>query len=124
MNPRIAIVILNWNGRKFLERFLPSVIKFSKDHAEVIIADNASADDSLSFLKTEFPDIKIIQNKENCGFARGYNEALAQVDADYFVLLNSDIEVTSNWIQPVVKLMESDKKIAACQPKLISYSQS
>jgi GT2 family glycosyltransferase len=122
MNCRIAIVILNWNGRKFLEKFLPLVIEFSKDIAEVVIADNASADDSVSYLKSAFPGIRIIQNKENGGFAKGYNDALSQVEADYFVLLNSDIEVTPNWIEPVIKLMESDLKIAACQPKLIAYS--
>jgi len=121
MSPRIAIVILNWNGKKFLEKFLPSVIKYSHDSAEVIIADNASSDDSIDYLKSAFPDIRIIQNNENGGFAKGYNDALAQVDADYFVLLNSDIEVTPNWIEPVINLMESDLKIAACQPKLISY---
>ncbi len=121
MSPRIAIVILNWNGRKFLEKFLPLVIEHSKNIAEVIIADNASSDNSVAYLKSEFPGIRIIQNNENGGFSKGYNDALAQVDADYFVLLNSDIEVTPNWIEPVIKLMESDSKIAACQPKLISY---
>ena len=108
MSPRIAIVILNWNGRKFLEKFLPFVIEHSKNFAEVIIADNASADDSITWLKSAFPEIRIIQNNENGGFAKGYNDALAQVDADYFVLLNSDIEVTPNWIEPVIQLMESD----------------
>ncbi len=123
VNRRIAIVILNWNGKKFLEKFLPSVIEFSKDVADVIIADNASTDDSISFLKTVFPETRIIQNAENGGFAKGYNDALAQVEADYFVLLNSDIEVTHGWIEPVIQLMETDDKIAACQPKLISYSE-
>jgi GT2 family glycosyltransferase len=121
MDRRIAIVILNWNGKKFLEKFLPFVIEYSKNIAEVIIADNASSDNSIAYLKSEFPEIRIILNNENGGFAKGYNDALAQVDADYFVLLNSDIEVTPNWIEPVIKLMESDSKIAACQPKLISY---
>jgi GT2 family glycosyltransferase len=121
MSQRIAVVILNWNGKKFLERFLPSVIKYSHEFGEIIIADNASTDNSVSYLKSEFPEIRIIQNIENGGFAKGYNDALAQVDADYFVLLNSDIEVTPNWIEPVIKLMESDSKIAACQPKLLSY---
>ena len=118
---KVAVVILNWNGRKFLEQFLPGVINNSKGQAEVIIADNASTDDSVSFLKNNFPRIRIIQNRINGGFARGYNDALAQVDAKYFVLLNSDIEVTPNWIQPVINLMESDKQIAACQPKLMSF---
>lgn len=123
MSRRIAIVILNWNGKKFLEKFLPNVIEYSKNIAEVIIADNASGDDSVAWLKSAFPEIRIIQNNENGGFAKGYNDALAQVDADYFVLLNSDIEVTPNWIEPVIQLMETDPKIAACQPKLISYHE-
>ncbi len=118
---RVAVVILNWNGREFLRNFLPSVIANSKDIADVIVADNASTDSSIEFLQDNFPDVRIITNRTNGGFARGYNEALAEVDADYFVLLNSDIEVTPNWIQPVIALMESDKSIAACQPKLLSY---
>ncbi len=118
---KIAVVILNWNGKKFLERFLPNVIQHSADRAEVIVADNASTDDSVDFLKQNFPHIRLIQNAENGGFSKGYNEALNNVDADYFVLLNSDIEVTPNWIQPVIDLMESDTDIAVCQPKIRSY---
>jgi GT2 family glycosyltransferase len=117
----IAVVILNWNGREFLRKFLPSVLEHSSDVAEVIVADNASTDSSIEFLQDNFPDVRIITNRTNGGFARGYNEALAEVKADYYVLLNSDIEVTPNWIQPVINLMESDKSIAACQPKLRSY---
>jgi GT2 family glycosyltransferase len=118
---KVAIVILNWNGRKFLEKFLPNVIEYSSDVAEIIVADNASTDDSVYFLKQNFPEIRLIQNSENGGFSKGYNDALSQIDADYFVLLNSDIEVTENWIQPVIDLMESDKNIAVCQPKIRSY---
>jgi GT2 family glycosyltransferase len=121
MSSRTAVVILNWNGRKFLEQFLPSVITHSRNSAEIIVADNASSDDSVAFLRENYPEIRIIQNNANGGFARGYNEALAEVDADYYVLLNSDIEVTSGWIDPVIDLMEKDPAIAACQPKLISY---
>ena len=117
----IAIVILNWNGREFLEKFLPSVIANSLDIAEVIIADNASTDSSIEYLQDNFPGVRIISNLTNGGFARGYNEALASVEADYYILLNSDIEVTPNWIEPVISLMESDSNIAACQPKLRSY---
>jgi len=117
----IAVVILNWNGREFLRKFLPSVIEYSKGIAEVIIADNASTDSSIEFLQDNFPEVRVISNRTNGGFARGYNEALAEVEADYFILLNSDIEVTPGWIEPVIKLMESDKNIAACQPKLRSY---
>jgi len=117
----IAVVILNWNGREFLRKFLPSVLANSRDVAEVIIADNASTDSSIEFLQENFPEVRIISNRTNGGFARGYNEALAEVEADYFVLLNSDIEVTPNWIEPVIAMMENDNAIAACQPKLRSY---
>lgn len=120
---KTAVVILNWNGRKFLEKFLPSVITFSKDDAEIIIADNASSDDSLEFMQKAYPEIRIIKNAENGGFSKGYNDALSQIDADYYVLLNSDIEVTPHWIKPIITLMESDKSIAVCQPKLLSYAE-
>ena len=121
LNKKVAIVILNWNGRKMLEQFLPSVVENSSSDAEVIIADNASTDDSISFLKQNYPQLRIIVNDKNYGFAEGYNRALEQVDADYFVLLNSDVEVTPNWIAPVVEYMEADEKCAICQPKLLSY---
>jgi GT2 family glycosyltransferase len=120
---KIAVVILNWNGRKFLEEFLPQVIKFSKNQAEVIIADNASSDGSIEFLNQSFPGIRVIQFNKNYGFAGGYNRALQQVEADYYVLLNSDIQVTENWIPPVIELMEKDPLIAACQPKILSYHE-
>ncbi len=118
---KTAVVILNWNGKKFLETFLPSLLAHTQHDAELIIADNASTDDSLEFLRSNYPQIKIIQNKENGGFSKGYNDALAQVEAQYFVLLNSDIEVTPNWINPVIHLMDSDPSVAACQPKILSY---
>ena len=118
---KVAIVILNWNGKLFLEKFLPFLIKYNSSDAEIIIADNASKDDSISFLQTNYPDIRIIKNNENGGFSKGYNDALSQVDAEYYVLLNSDIEVTPNWINPVINLMDSDKSIAACQSKIMSY---
>ncbi len=120
---KTAIVILNWNGKKFLEQFLPNVIKYISDDAEVIIADNASTDDSVEFLKNNFPQIRIIINDNNGGFSKGYNDALSQIEAEYYVLLNSDIEVTENWIKPVIDLMDSDKNIAVCQPKLRSFYQ-
>jgi len=119
---KVAVVILNWNGRKFLEQFLPGVIMHSADDADVIIADNGSTDSSIAFLETNFPEIRIIRNNKNEGFAKGYNEALKQVTAEYYVLLNSDIEVTPGWIQPVISLMENDPMIAACQPKLRSFT--
>ena len=119
---KVAVVILNWNGRCFLEKFLPSVIRFSHLHAEIIIADNASTDDSVQYLQEHHPEIRIIQLDKNFGFSKGYNQALKQVHSDYFILLNSDIEVTENWIPPIIELMETDKKIAVCQPKLLSYN--
>jgi GT2 family glycosyltransferase len=123
MDPSVSIVILNWNGRKFLEKFLPSVVEHARGHAEVVVADNASSDDSMEFVRTEYPQIRTIYNRKNYGFAGGYNEALKQVEADYYILLNSDIEVTPGWIEPLVDMMESDKSIAACQPKLLSYHE-
>lgn len=122
-NKKVAVVILNWNGQKFLEKFLPSVIKYSQNDASIIVADNKSTDNSIDFLKENFPQIRIIENKENGGFAKGYNDALAQVEAEYYILLNSDIEVTENWIKPVIDLMDSDPNIAVCQPKIRSYSE-
>jgi len=118
---KVAVVILNWNGRHFLEQFLPSVIRYSSPHVEIVIADNASTDDSVAFVTREFPQITLIRNSSNSGFAGGYNEALKKVQADYYVLLNSDVEVTEGWIEPVITLMERDKSIAACQPKILSY---
>ncbi len=121
--PRVAVVILNWNGRAFLEKFLPLVIQHSQQDAELIIADNASSDDSVEFLQKNYPDIRIIRNESNGGFSKGYNDALHHVQADYYVLLNSDIEVSQGWIKPVIDLMESDENIGACQPKLRAYHE-
>jgi GT2 family glycosyltransferase len=119
----IAVVILNWNGRKYLDQFLPALIQYSGSEAEIIVADNASSDDSVSFLEKNFPSVRIIRNTANEGFARGYNLALQQVKADYYILLNSDIEVTPNWIRPVIDMMEKDSSIAACQPKIRSFHE-
>jgi GT2 family glycosyltransferase len=120
--PSVAIVILNWNGRKFLEQFLPSVMASVYDNKRVIVADNASTDDSVAFVQQYYPAIEIIPHQHNEGFAQGYNSALQQVQADYYVLLNSDVEVTPNWIVPIIDLMETDTAIAACQPKLLSWA--
>lgn len=120
MNPSVAVVILNWNGRKHLETFLPSVVQHSTN-ATVYVADNASTDDSIEFVKSQYPSIQIILNKENGGFAKGYNDALAHLHEDYFILLNSDVEVTENWIEPVIELMEQSEKTVIAQPKLRSY---
>ncbi|MBL7137507.1 MAG: glycosyltransferase family 2 protein [Bacteroidales bacterium] len=119
----VAVVILNWNGKTYLEQFLPVLIEYSGADVEIIVADNASTDDSVSFIQQHYPQIRIIRNPKNEGFALGYNLALQQVKADYYVLLNSDIEVTPNWIPPVISLMESDARIGACQPKIRSYHQ-
>lgn len=119
---KVAVVILNWNGRGWLEKFLPSVVKHSSDKAEIIVADNASSDDSVAFVRKNFPEIRIIQHPANLGFAKGYNEALKQVEAEYYILLNSDVEVTPNWIEPVIELMDNDSNIAVCQPKIRSYN--
>jgi GT2 family glycosyltransferase len=119
--PGVAIVILNWNGRKFLEQFLPSVLSSTYPNKKIIVADNFSTDDSIDFLEKKFPAVQVIRLAQNWGFAKGYNEALKQVEADYFVLLNSDVEVTPGWLEPMVQLLENDANIAACQPKLRSY---
>ncbi|KWW28909.1 MAG: glycosyltransferase group 2 family protein [bacterium P3] len=118
----IAVVILNWNGRKMLEQFLPSVTACSAP-AEVVIADNGSSDDSLTFLATRYPELRVIALDRNYGFAEGYNRALAQIDADYYVLLNDDVEVTPRWIEPVVELLEQTPDAAAAQPKMLMYKR-
>ncbi len=122
MAPLVSIVILNWNGRKYLEQFLPSVVASAYPNLKIIVADNASSDDSVSFVRTSYPGVSVIRLDKNFGFAKGYNEALKQVKSDYYVLLNSDVEVPSRWIEPVIDLMERDKTIGACQPKLLLYS--
>lgn len=120
--PKVAVVILNWNGVNFLERFLPSVRASTYSNLDIIVGDNASADNSVQFLQEYYPDIRIIINDQNFGFAGGYNKILEQVEADYFVLLNSDVEVVPDWIEPVISLMETDPEIAAAQPKILSYA--
>lgn len=119
--PSVAIVILNWNGRKFLEQFMPAVLASTYPNKRVIVADNASTDDSILFLNEHFPSVEIIRNETNEGFAKGYNTALKKVTSDYYVLLNSDVEVPENWIEPVISLMETDPLIAACQPKILTF---
>jgi hypothetical protein len=120
---RVAVVILNWNGKSFLEKFLPTVIEYSTD-ANIYVADNASTDDSVAFLRSKFPSVKVIENDGNLGFAGGYNAALKHLEEDIFVLLNSDVEVTKNWIIPIAMLMESDTSIGACQPKILQYGNT
>ncbi|GAA3640550.1 glycosyltransferase family 2 protein [Flavivirga jejuensis] len=119
---KIAVVILNWNGKKLLEQFLPSIIEHSEE-AIVYVADNASTDDSVSFVKTTYPSIKIIQNKENGGYAKGYNDALKHIEADVFCLLNSDVEVTKNWLAPIIEVFKKEENTAIIQPKLLDYKK-
>ncbi len=120
---KTAIVILNWNGRPMLERFLPSVVKNCSPDSEVIVADNGSTDDSIDFLHRNYPSLRLILMDRNYGFAEGYNRALAQVDAEYYVLLNDDVEVTPGWTDKVVAIMDADHDIAAAQPKLKMFDQ-
>ena len=117
---RLSIVILNWNGSSMMKKYLPTVIKHSEKDAKVIVADNASSDDSIEMLKKDFPEVDIITLDKNYGFAEGYNQALKQVDSEYYLLLNSDVEVTENWLTPLLKYMDQHQDVAACQPKLLS----
>lgn len=119
---KIAVVILNWNGKQLLEQFLPTVIAFSKE-ATIYVADNASSDDSVTYVKANFPEVTIIQNIENGGYAKGYNDALPQVEEEIFCLLNSDIEVTENWLTPILAEFESNSEIAIIQPKILDFKQ-
>ena len=118
---KTAVVVLNWNGKAWLEKFLPTLVKHSQV-ATVFVADNASTDGSVSFVKDNFPTVKVIVNTKNGGYAKGYNDALKQIDTEYFVLINSDIEVTDGWLSPIISLMDSDKQIASCQPKILDYN--
>jgi GT2 family glycosyltransferase len=119
---KTAVVILNYNGEKFLREFLPAVIEHSEG-AKIIVADNASTDLSVDLLKQKFPTVELIRLDNNYGFCGGYNKALKQVEAEYYVLLNSDVEVTPNWLDPLVKLLDSSPEIAAAQPKILSYNE-
>mgnify|MGYP000128209084 CR=1 FL=1 len=116
----VAVVILNWNGKELLEKFLPSVTAYSQE-ARIVIADNASTDTSIQFIRENYPTIEIIENSENGGFAKGYNDALKEIDSEYYLLLNSDVEVTENWLAPLLERME-DQNVACCQPKIIAYN--
>ncbi|MFM9008280.1 MAG: glycosyltransferase family 2 protein [Bacteroidota bacterium] len=118
---RVAIVILNWNGASFLKRFLPGVISDASHLARIVVADNASTDDSVELLARDFPQVEIIRLERNFGFTGGYNRALAQLDADYFLLLNSDVETSSGWLEPLIDWMDKHPETAACQPKIRSY---
>jgi len=121
--PLVAVVILNWNGKHFLERFLPFLEKVTYKNVKIVLADNDSTDESISFIQSIYPHIYIIQNNENEGFAKGYNTALKQIVADYYLLLNSDVEVTPGFIEPMVNLLENDNTIGACQPKILDWNK-
>jgi GT2 family glycosyltransferase len=122
MNKKVAVVILNYNGEKLLPKFFPSVVEHSKYIAEIVFADNCSTDQSISWVQTHYPEVRIVKNDKNHGFAQGYNEVLKQVSASYYVLLNSDVEVTPNWIEPILAMMDADEKIAAVQPCIRSFN--
>jgi GT2 family glycosyltransferase len=119
--PKVSVVILNWNGKNYLEQFLPSVLSTTYQNKEIIVVDNHSDDDSVIFLQANYPSVRIIQHPENRGFTKGYNAALREINADYYVILNSDVEVTAGWLDPMVELLETDKTIAACQPKILAW---
>lgn len=118
---KTAIVILNWNGQKLLEQFLQSVVNFSSKFAEIYVADNASTDTSLQYIKEYFPTVKIVQNSTNGGYAKGYNDAFQKIDADIYCLLNSDVEVTENWLPPILEVFKNEEKTAIVQPKLLDF---
>jgi hypothetical protein len=119
---KAAVVILNWNGRQLLEQFLPIVVRYSQE-ATVYVADNASDDDSVAFVEANFPTVRIIQNPINTGFAKGYNDALRFVEEEIYVLLNSDVEVTENWLKPALEIFAREPQTAVIQPKILSYRQ-
>lgn len=121
--PKVAVVILNWNGLKYLRDFLPSVLASTWPNLEVVVGDNGSSDGSIAFVRNLYPSITIIENNDNYGFTGGYNRVLAKVEADYYILLNSDVEVEPGWIEPVIAQMESDELIAAAAPKIKSFHQ-
>ena len=119
---KIAVVILNWNGKKLLEQFLPSVIKYSKE-AALYVADNASTDDSISFVENNYPNVHIIKNTENGGYAKGYNDALKSLKEPIFCLLNNDVEVTDNWLEPIIQTFNDEPDTAIIQPKILDYKR-
>lgn len=118
---KTAIVILNWNGKQLLEQFLPSIVNFSSQEADVYVADNASTDDSIKFIKQNYPTVKIVQNTTNGGYAKGYNDALQHIKADIYCLINSDIEVTKNWLTPILEVFKNEENTAIIQPKILDF---
>ena len=122
MKKDISVVILNWNGSAMLQRFLPSVIRYSEE-AEIIVADNGSTDHSIDLLQEKFPSVRILPFRENYGFAEGYNRAIQQIETPYVLLLNDDVEVTPHWLKPLLTFMNHHPEVAACQPKILSETQ-
>lgn len=118
---KTAVVILNWNGKQLLEQFLPSIVNFSEGVADIYVADNASTDDSINFIKSNFPSVKIVVNSKNGGYAKGYNDALEFIEADIYCLINSDIEVTANWLPPIIDVFQKEANTAIIQPKLLDF---
>ena len=120
---KLAVLILNWNGKDLLERFLPSICEYNSDFANIIVVDNASSDDSITFLNTEYPEIETIEFDKNYGFAEGYNKAMEMVNYPYVVLLNSDVRVTENWLVDPLDFLENNSEYAACQPKILDEKE-
>lgn len=120
MKSKVAIVILNWNGLKMLAQYLPTVIDYSRMDADIWVADNASTDESIEFITAHYPMVNTLRLEKNYGFAEGYNRCLQEIEADYYVLLNSDVEVTHHWLEPLIELMDAHPEVAACQPKLLA----
>ena len=121
---KVAIVILNWNGKQMMMSYLPSVIQYSREEASIIVADNASTDGSVQWLREHHPEVRVIELDKNYGFAEGYNRALKQVQAQYYVILNSDVQVTHHWLTPLIENMDAHEEVAACQPKLLSVADN
>ena len=120
---KVAVIILNWNGIKLLEEFLPTLVRYSNNNAQIYMIDNKSTDHSVEYVSSNFPLINIVQNKENYGYAKGYNEGLKKIDADVYCLLNNDVEVTENWLEPLIKEFKSNQNTAVAQPKILNYNQ-
>lgn len=118
----LGVIILNWNGRKLLEQFLPTAVRFTQDpEVELVVADNGSTDDSVEWIRSRFPNVRVLEFEENLGFAGGYNKAINETDYEYVILLNSDVEVTEGWWQPLLAYMKGHPEVGACQPKIRSY---
>ena len=121
---KTAIAILNWNNKSLLEKFLPNIINSSNNIADIYVIDNYSTDNSIEFIKSKFPSVKIIQNKKNYGFAKGYNIGLKEIKNKYLLLINSDVDVRKNWLEPLVQELENNEKMGACHPAILSYNDN